>query len=241
MSVLSDKLRKLVRPFCTMVVVAAGESTRMGEDKLFLEFGGKTVLARTLLALENCDAVDEILIVTRPDRVEDCAALGRSLILSKAHKVLIGGQTRSQSALAGVTEASTNAGLIGIHDGARPLVTPQLVSEVVNRAYRFGAAAPGVGIKDTVKLTENGIITETLPRDALVAIQTPQVFQADLIKCALTSAVQKKQAFTDDCAAVEAIGGTIQIVPGDPDNIKLTDPYDLETAERILRRRGEWL
>ncbi len=240
MSALTDKLRKLRRPFCTMVVAAAGSSSRMGEDKLFLPLGGAPVLARTLLNLEACEAVSEIILVTREDSLERCAALCRQYAVSKAGKILIGGQERLNSAFAGVMEASPEAGLIGIHDGARPFASPELITRVVDAASRYQAAAPGIPVKDTIKLTDGDVtVLETPPRERLTAVQTPQVFQADLIKCALTNAVRKGLSFTDDCAAVEAIGGQIHLVPGYSDNLKLTEPMDLTLAELILQRRSE--
>ncbi len=236
MSMLSDKIRKMKRPFCSMVVVAAGDSSRMGKDKMFIEIGGMPVIARTLLAFEKSEDVDEIIVVTREDLVEKCAALCIEYGIDKANKFLMGGSDRLHSALAGVTEASDESKLIGIHDGARPFVTGELITEVVRCADKFDAAAPAVPVNDTVKLVIDGVVETTPVRENVFAVQTPQVFLADVIKCALTSAIENEIIVTDDCSAVEEIGMPVHIVRGEVDNIKLTTPRDIELAEVILRR-----
>ena len=132
---------------------------------------------------------------------------------------------------------------IGIKGKNRHIFEDMLVKNIksaLRGAQLDLAAAPAIPVKDTLKQAENGLVVATPPREALFAVQTPQAFRAELIKAALSKAVQDGVNYSDDCAAVEAIGGTIQGIPGDPENIKLTDPSDLETAEAILRRRGEW-
>lgn len=237
MSMLSDTIRKIRRPFCSMVVVAAGNSSRMGGDKLFLEIGGMPVIARTLLSFEKSEAVDEIIVVTREDLIEKCASICIEYGIDKANKFLIGGSDRLHSALAGVTEASEEAKLIGIHDGARPFVTGELIESVVRCAAKFDAAAPAVPVNDTVKLVIDGVVETTPVRDNVFAVQTPQVFSSDIIKCALTSAVENELIVTDDCSAVEELGMPVHIVKGDADNIKFTTPRDIDLAQAILRQR----
>ena len=196
------------KPFCTMVVLAAGSSKRMGRDKLMMEVGGVPVLVRSLQAMQNCAAVDELIVVTRTSRLEEIAALRDQYALTKMTKVVVGGMTRAESSLAGVLAASNRATLIGVHDAARPLVT-------------------------------DVIITGTPARSTLSAIQTPQVFQADLIKAALTNAMRKHLAITDDCSAVEQLRVKPVVTQGSEENIKITTPIDIELAELILRRRGK--
>lgn len=237
MSFLADKVRKMRRPFCSMVVLAAGESSRMGEDKMFCCIGGIPVLARTLLAVDGNDDVDEIIVVTREDLLERCAELCLEYGIKKADKFLIGGSDRLHSSLAGTTEASFDAKLIGIHDGARPLVSGELISAVIRCANKFGAAAPAVPVRDTIKLAIDGVVETTPVRDNVFAVQTPQVFSAEIIKCALTAAVKNELAVTDDCSAVEEIGMSVRIVPGEEDNIKITVPRDLYLAELILSEK----
>ena len=241
MGKVTDTIRKLHHSFCTVVVVAAGASSRMGEgeNKLFLELDGKPVLAWTLSALNGCGAVDEIILVTRPEETEAAGALRAEYGIDKLTKIIFGGATRTESALAGVTAASGKARIIAIHDGARPFVTQQVVADAVHNAVLYEAAAPAVPLKDTVKRAEKGVVQETPERSSLFAVQTPQAFRAELIKAALTKAVRSGDSYTDDCAAVEALGCPAHLSKGDEDNIKITTPADLDLARLILEKRRE--
>ena len=147
------------------------------------------------------------------------------------------GDTRTASVLAGAREVSGEAELIAIHDGARPLVPPEVVDAAILRAAECGAAAPAVPVKDTVKRASGALVEATLDRDSLFAVQTPQVFQADLIRGALQKALDDGAAVTDDCAAVERIGMTVALTEGSYENIKITTPTDLLIAEAILSGR----
>lgn len=236
---LSDFIREKKATSCSAVVVAAGSSTRMGEDKLFLNLGGMPVLARTLLALNACSCVDEIVLVARADCLEKAAKLCRDYGIIKAQKVVCGGRNRNESALSGLSEIKRGAKIAIIHDGARPFVTEEIVREAVHTAALFKCAAPAVPVTDTVKIAENGIVSQTLDRSRLVAMQTPQAFQADIIKAALTVAVRDGRDFTDDCAAVEAMGVPVRVTMGSPENIKITQPLDIQLAETILRSRSQ--
>ncbi|MBQ9413428.1 MAG: 2-C-methyl-D-erythritol 4-phosphate cytidylyltransferase [Oscillospiraceae bacterium] len=239
MSDLSGRLRRARHGFCTVVVVAAGSSRRMGEDKLLLELDGVPVLAHTLLALEMCPDVDELIVVTREELLDPVAKMREKYGIRKLTKAVLGGKTRAESALYGVMAASKKAKIIGIHDGARPFVTPELVAETADAAFRCTAAAPALPVKDTIKLAEDGVVRETPDRSKLFAVQTPQMFRAEIIKAALTKAVREGSAPTDDCAAAEAIGARAFLTPGDEENIKLTTPADLPVAIAILQKRRE--
>lgn len=225
-------------PLNTAVIVAAGSSQRMGQDKLTLSIGEMSVIERTLRAFESCESIHEIIIVTREDRLQEMADLGAKCGITKLRQVVIGGSTRAGSSLAGVTAADRQSTLIGIHDAARPLITPEGISAVYQAAQDYQAAAPILPLKDTVKELKDGKLISTPPRDHLAAVQTPQVFQADLIRAALSEAVQKDLPITDDCSAVEAMGIPIKAVEGWEENIKITTPFDVVIAEEILRRRG---
>ena len=150
------KAKLVGKPFCTMVVLAAGSSKRMGRDKLMMEVGGVPVLVRSLQAMQTCSAVDELIVVTRTSRLEEIAALRDRYGLTKMTKVVVGGMTRAESSLAGVLAASGKATLIGIHDAARPLVTDAIITETIQAAKKSRAAAPGIPVRDTVKLTAGG-------------------------------------------------------------------------------------
>jgi 2-C-methyl-D-erythritol 4-phosphate cytidylyltransferase len=236
---LAEIIRNNKRPYCSAVIVAAGSSTRMGEDKLMLPLHGVSVLARSILAFEASSAIDEIVVVTRSEKIVDVARLCESCGVKKVTKILVGGESRTVSVLAGLSESSPKAKVVAIHDGARPLVTEEIIRSVVHQASLFKAAAPGVRLKDTVKRVSDGVVVETPDRDGLVAIQTPQAFWPDLIKGALTDAVQKGVSYTDDCAAVEALGVQVHITAGSYDNLKITTPEDIAAAEGVLERRGE--
>ncbi len=231
-------IRKTKNTTCSVVVVAGGSSERMGQDKLYMDLAGTPVLARTLLALEHCSCVEEIVLVTREATLEKAANLCANCGLSKVTKVVIGGKNRNESALAGLTQISRNAKLVLIHDGARPLVTEELVQRVMHTAALYKCAAPAVPVNDTVKEAEGDKVVRTLERDRLAAIQTPQGFVPEIVKAALTRAVQEKKEYTDDCAAVEAMGIPVRLTEGSPENIKITRPLDLTTAAAIVRSRG---
>ena len=223
--------------YCSAVVVAAGSSQRMGKDKLAVEIGGVPVLLRSLLCLEQCEEIDEIIVVTQPDSLAQVSRLCRDGGVTKAAKVVCGGETRTHSALAGVCAASRRAKIICIHDAARPFASDGLIKAAVRAAADYKSAAPAVPVRDTVRIVREGEAAETPDRDKVFAMQTPQAFDADIIKAALTAAVQSGRSFTDDCAAAEAIGVKTHLTRGDEDNIKLTTPQDIPLAEAIAAKR----
>ena len=237
---LTDFIQKLKkRPFCSVVVLAAGSSTRAGRDKLFYPLQGIPVLARSLQVFQQSEAVDEIILVTRADHIPEAADLCEKYGIVKARKILCGGATRAESALVGVSETNTRAELIAIHDGARPFVTEELLAALIHDALLYQAAVPGVPLRDTIKHVEKGAAVSTVPRDETMAVQTPQVFRADLIKGALTQAVKQGLPITDDCSAVEAMGYSVRMTPGSAENIKITLPVDFCLADAILEMRKE--
>lgn len=243
MSVIDKLLKfKTTAPdFCSAVVLAAGNSQRMGKDKILMPIGGAPVIAHTLKALQSSDIIDEIVIVTKYESIQEIADICNEHGISKASRVIRGGKTRLESALIGVCNVSEKATLIAIHDGARPFVTEKLIDRVVHAAKTHSAAAPAVTASDTVRLLNSkGAVTATPDRDLVALVQTPQVFLAELIKAALTRAMDRGFRVTDDCSAVEAMGYKVTIVAGEADNIKLTTTRDIYAAEGILaERRGK--
>ena len=235
---LAEKLRAARCPRATAVIVAAGSGTRFGGDKLQMLLGGQPVLLHSLLAFERAELVDEIVLVARPDRVEETKARCESFGLKKLACVVPGGATRTDSCYAGILNASGRSKLIAIHDGARPLVTPALVDAVLWDAYRHGAAIPAIPVRDTVKLAKDRIVTETPDRSRMFAAQTPQCFQRDVICAALLSAIQSGAELTDDASAVERLGGAVWLSEGSEENVKITTPLDLALAEIIWQRRN---
>jgi len=233
--------KKEKMPTCSAVILAAGSSQRMGKDKTFMQVGSMPVLVRTLLAFEKSEHVDEIIVVTRVDKIEDTAELCHGNGISKLRMVIGGGATRMESALAGVSACKKDAKLIAIHDGARPFVTNELISRTVYAAEKFISAVPAIPSTDTLKeVDENGVVISTPDRSRIFRVQTPQIFHADMIKGALTKAASEHLPITDDCSAMDMMGIKTHVVEGDVDNIKLTTPNDIITAEAILKNRGDF-
>ena len=235
---LSNLIRKKTRPFCSAVIVAAGSSERMGEDKLMLPLDGVPVLVRSIQAFDSSPLIDEIIVVTQSAKIVPVSQLCADYGIKKVTKILTGGETRVISALAGLSEIDDRAKLAAIHDGARPLVTHEVIEKALHCAALNKAAAPAVPLKDTVKLVKDGAVVRTLERSSLAAVQTPQVFWPDIIKGALTDAMNRGRDITDDCSAVEAMGVPVFIIEGSYENIKITTPEDIAAAEAILERRG---
>lgn len=231
--------RKKKVPLCSAVIVAAGSSQRMGSDKLLAPVGDFTVLGLTLTAFQKSALISEIVIVTRADRLEEIADLCKKYGIKKTSKVVSGGATRAESALAGVSAVNHKADLIAIHDAARPFISQELIERTINAANVYMAAAPVIKCVDTMKsLDESGFINGTVNRDYVVRVQTPQIFNSDIIKGALTKAVTDKLPITDDCSAVEMMGIKCFAVDGDEKNIKITSPSDLILAEAIYNEIG---
>lgn len=223
---------------CSVVVAAAGSSTRMqGTNKLLIDIGGKPVLAHTLTALNRCREVAEIIVVTRQDDMNAVAQLCLTYKITKIAKIIIGGETRLESVYNGVQQVSPASKLIAVHDGARPFVTENIVSNTVAAALKFNAAAPAVNVTSTIKLAKNGMVEKTIERENLYEVQTPQIFACEILKGALQNAIDKSLYITDDCMAVEAIGCPVRLTEGSRENIKLTTVADIAYAEALSKAR----
>lgn len=215
------------------VVVAAGSSVRMGFDKLAAPFCGGSVIGTTLRALQSSPDIDEIILVVREGGEKPIleAASG----CDKVSRIVRGGKTRTESALNGVMACDEKTEIILIHDGARPLVSPQVIRNVAEAVKQYGAAVPVIPVTDTIKVAEDGFAASTPDRSTLFAAQTPQGFQAELIKAALQDANDKNITLTDDCAAVERLGMRVKLVDGDVRNRKITVPSDLPVMETLWK------
>lgn len=219
------------------IIPAAGSSRRMGENKLVMELGGLPILCRTLQVFEECSAVDGIVLVCRKQDLKTYAALCADWRINKVHKIVEGGATREHSVLKGILACGQEVGYVAIHDAARPLITGEIITEAVEKAKRDSAAAPGVPCKDSMQRTQKGKMIQNLDRETLIAVQTPQCFDIDLIRAALTKALDSGEKLTDDCGAVTAIGQPVTITGGSYENIKITTPEDVILGEAILRGR----
>lgn len=232
----SDLIRhKKIR--CSAVIVAAGISERFGCDKIMASLLGTPVIAYSLMVFESCEYVKEIVIVTTSDKIEIIANLCNDYNISKVRKIVLGGSNRSESALSGVSETDSLSNLIAIHDAARPLVTKDIIKKAIERALSKRAASAAISSNNTVKIAKKGIVLATPERDTVYSIQTPQVFEPNIIKAALTNALIKERSFTDDASAVESLGYQVYLSEGSEENIKITTPLDIKIAETILLNR----
>ncbi|MCL6451610.1 MAG: 2-C-methyl-D-erythritol 4-phosphate cytidylyltransferase [Acetobacteraceae bacterium] len=223
------------------VVPAAGSSTRMGGlgSKCLLPLLGRPVAGWSLSALQACSGVSSVVLVVPPGE----EGLYRSQVVepcgfSKVRAVVAGAGTRQGSVARGLEAIPDAEGLVVVHDGARPLATAGLVSRVLEAARSHGAAAAAVPLSDTVKRADpGGRVLETLDRSGLFQVQTPQAFLLPLLREAHRRAAEAGLEATDDCALVEAAGADVVLVPGRPENLKVTTPEDLEAAAALLRSR----
>ena len=218
---------------CGAVIVAAGSASRMGGiDKVMAPLNGEPMIARTVRAFQNCDAISEIVVVTREDLILPITSLCADM--DKVQAVVAGGSSRQESVHLGLNALSDKCKLAAIHDGARPLISWQVIDRVVRAANTYGAAAPAIPVKDTIKVVQGGVVKETPDRASLQAVQTPQVFDFDILRGALKKAKQDGAQVTDDCSAVERMGMAVKIVEGEERNLKVTTPLDLKIAQLLL-------
>lgn len=220
------------------IIPAAGSSRRMGgSNKLVMEFGGQPVLCRTLQVFERCEIIDGIILVCRKQDQKIYAGLCADWNISKVMQIVEGGPSREHSVLNGILACNKQIGYVAIHDAARPLITGDIICKAVEAAKRDSAAAPGVRCKDSIQRMRKGKMVENIDRESIIAVQTPQCFDIDLIRAALTRAIDNNMQLTDDCGAVTAIGQPITITEGSYENIKITTPEDVILGEAILKGR----
>ena len=223
------------------IIVAAGSSRRMGFDKLFAPLAGKPVLWHSLKAFSDCKDVDEILIVTKDDGMDEVEALVAAQKLKKVTKVISGGAERHISVWNGLQAVnSSGSEYVAIHDGARPLTTPKLIKACLDLAEIHGAACCASQIPDTVKRASvEQMVTESVERTGLWAMQTPQIFSSGLILQAYAALMAKHEMVTDEVSAVQKLGKKIALLKNDDWNFKITFPHDLELAEHVLELRAK--
>jgi len=220
------------------IVVAAGKSERMGPDvdKAFLSLGGQPILAYSLQAFERCPDIDAVILVVRKDRLETARGMMQIFGCAKVKKVVAGGATRQISVCNGLAEIGDDATIVAVHDGGRPCVSPQLISETVKTAKKYGSGVAAVKIADTIKEAQTGLSgTKTIDRSKLWAVQTPQAFKIDLLRQGYQHVMKKHLSVTDESSAVELIDKDIRLVPSTWSNIKITTPEDLAVAAALLK------
>lgn len=228
------------RPVTAAVIVAAGASARMGSPKQFIPLRGVPVIAYTLSAFEQASSIDEIVLVARQEHILQYYDIAKSYEIRKLTQIIPGGNSRQASAARGVSACHGNTAFFAVHDGARPLIRPEIIDAVAAAAYWDRAAAAAVRVKDTVKVSdENGFITATPDRRFLWNVQTPQIFERNLYLDALKQAVRQGRDYTDDCQLAEAAGYPVRLVESDYRNIKITTPEDVSMAETLLGRETD--
>ena len=218
------------------VIVAGGSGTRMSQSqpKQFLEIGGKPILLHALKAFNDFDSDISIIVVLPKEHLKTWKELCEKYKFDTKHKVVEGGSSRFESSKKGLN-AISGSGIVAIHDGARPLVSVQVISETFNQAGRQGNGVAAVPLKDSIRETM-GDQNRNVERDKYFAIQTPQAFQLDLIQKAFDHADNSKK-YTDDASVLEDLGEKIYLTAGSYENIKVTTPEDLVVAEAILKSR----
>ena len=229
-------------PYVAAIIAAAGNSTRMGgnRSKQFAAIAGVPVIARTLFAFQSTPIIREIIVSAREEDILEMYDIVKNYEFDKVKYVVKGGSTRQNSVLEAVSHVSDETEFLAVHDGARPLVTPEIIEKTVLDAFKYKAAATGVKVKDTIKkVDDDNFIVETPDRNYMWAVQTPQVFEHSLYMEAVNSAARDGIDLTDDCQLIERIGKKVYMSEGDYSNIKITTPEDIHSAEGIILSREE--
>ena len=220
------------------IIVAGGKSQRMGSDvdKAFLSLGTKPVLAYSVDAYERCQDIDSIVLVVRKDRLNAARGMVQMFGFNKVEHVIVGGTQRQASVQNGLDVLDDDVKVVSVHDGARPCLTPDVISETIKAAKRYGSGVAAVKITDTVKEVQRGVtVSKTIDRTKLWAVQTPQTFKIDLLQKAFDNLKKKKTSVTDEAMAVELINKDVRLVPACLSNIKITTPDDMRLAGALLK------
>lgn len=221
------------------IIPSAGMGRRMGSTrKNYLALLGRPVLAHTLAAFEAAASVDAVIVVAAPGDERYCLdEIVSRYGFRKAVAVVPGGAERQDSVRRGIEAAPSGFGYIAVHDGARPLITPDIIDRTVAAAVLSGAAIAAVAVKDTIKEASGGLVRRTVPRDGLISVQTPQAFERGLLEKAVRAAAEGGFLGTDESSLVERAGIAVSVVEGSYENIKITTPEDMAFAECVLKKR----
>ena len=222
----------------TAIIVAAGDSRRMGFDKLFATIVGRPVIAHTIGAFERAGSVGEIIVIGREDRLDEIKAIVRDENFKKVRSIVPGGKHRQDSVRAGLDHLAAGAKYVAVHDAARPLITPEQIECVLEQCRMHAAASLAEPISDTLKYADSEFfVTGPVDRHQLYAMQTPQVFERPLIEDAYRAVYAENVSVTDEVSAVERLGRKVILVPNNDLNFKITYPRDLNLAEFVLTQR----
>ena len=228
----------------TVIIAAAGQGNRMrsSSNKIFLPLLNMPMLLHSILAFSSCPAVNNLIVVVAFDEVEQVESILRGLVGIKSWRVVVGGSERQHSIANAIKVVPDKTNLILVHDGARPLLMEKCVENVIQAARQYKAAVVGVAVKDTIKTVDNdGWVTGTLERRTLWSIQTPQGFDATLLRQAYAKAEKDGYVGTDDASLVERLGVKVKVIPGCYENIKVTTPEDLIIVTALLKERNNAL
>jgi 2-C-methyl-D-erythritol 4-phosphate cytidylyltransferase len=223
------------------IIVAAGKSERMGvgTDKAFLSLGSRPVLAWSLLAFEQCHDIDQIVLVVRKEQIMATRGAVQMFGISKLRTIVAGGQRRQDSVANGLAALDPDTRIVAVHDGARPCITADLISETIRSAKRTGSGVAASRVIDTIKFVErSAIVDHTLDRDKLWAVQTPQTFKVELLRKAYAKVAEKGVTVTDEAAAMELLGEPVRLVEWPRSNPKITTAEDLTVAAALLKIQG---
>jgi 2-C-methyl-D-erythritol 4-phosphate cytidylyltransferase len=220
------------------IIVAAGSSRRMGFNKLFAVIAGKPAIVHSIRAFERASSVTEIIIVACEDRHDEIRKIAADESFNKVRSIIGGGERRQDSVRVGLENVGPDARYVAVHDAARPLVTPEQIKRVFERCEMHGAAALAEPISDTLKRADiDLVVTDSVDRHQLYAMQTPQIFERAWIEEAYRDVYAKKVSVTDEVSAVERLGRKVFLLPNDDFNFKITYPRDLPLAEFVLKQR----
>jgi 2-C-methyl-D-erythritol 4-phosphate cytidylyltransferase len=222
----------------TAIIVAAGSGRRFNAEKpkQFFELAGKPVIVCTLLAFENCASIDEIVLVLAENEINDFRQTRTRGDFSKLKTVVAGGETRAASVRNGLEAISPNSEIVAVHDGARPLVTPEEITQTIEKARETGAAILIAPVTDTIKEITGDKIVGTIERTRLRRALTPQCFRVEILRRAFEEFTDLNETATDESFLVEKLGVAVSIVEGSQRNIKITVPEDLVLAEILLKQ-----
>jgi len=229
------------KTFCSVVIVAGGKGTRMDSriNKIFMDIAGKQTIVRVLETFQESQLINEIVLVVNERDKDYCEKeIIDKKLYTKLKKVVVGGKRRQDSVSNGLKQVSDEAVIVLVHDGARPLVTHDIIERSVKGALEYDAVITAVSVKDTIKIMDkDGFVCETPQRNTLWAVQTPQVFKKGLLLEAYKNAEYLDIEATDDAMLVEKLGIRVKIIEGSYENIKITTPEDIAIAEAILKWR----
>lgn len=220
------------------IIAAGGSSRRMGFDKLFALLGDEPIIAHSIAAFEEAPSVGEIILVGRAESLTELEALVRRRNFRKVSAIVPGGRLRQDSVARGLERVAAGTNFVAVHDAARPLVRPGLIERIYGAAQTHGGATSGVAVIDTLKRVNDAqLVVGGVDRAQLFAVETPQIFQRELLEQAYRALSENALEVTDEISAVERVGAKVMILPNEEKNFKITVPSDLPLAEFILRER----